>query len=367
MMQHTPTRTDPPGPIPRPRLRAAARAAAGLGAFCLLVLAGARRGADAGTFYCESTSKLVSGRVGTLARSHKTWLTPLRMRFDDGDELTTILRLDMGELWIANREKKTFLRRRIEDLMPGVAQIDDGMSRQLGKGVARFAATHDVGGHPCTKRQIDIGRTPCTMWVDESEGSRQAFETVRELAREAQLTMTGRRVLASPVTARFGALQGLPLEITVGDPKRVELTWTITRYSQPEVPKETFALPPGYRESNRADPQTYTLPEHVYYLGEATASYFAPSPERGKRSLLPPGLALGDAKLVQGFYEGDREGLQLAYIHWCRPLSFYLAADLWRFPLSGRAFNLLQVVGKAYVSGGLKSFPYIEILKRPAG
>jgi hypothetical protein len=333
---------------------------------CALLALAALSVADGGAFYCESTSKLVSKRVGTYTRSHKTWMTKRRMRFDDGEELITIFRLDMGELWIASRETKTFLRKPVDHLAPGIVHIDDGMSRILGKGVTRFASTKSISGRTCTKHRMLLGRTPCLLWVDKS--SEGAFDTARRLARDALIAMSGRRYFSSPAALPFGALRGLPLEISVGDPKTVELTWTITKHSQPEIPKEVFSLPSGYQESNRAPPQIYTLPEHVYYLGEATASYFAPpSSESRQRSLLPVDFVLKDAALVRGFYEGKADVERSGYIRWSRPLCFYLAPDLWHFPVSARAFNVLLVVGRSYLLGGLKYFPYLGILKRPAG
>ena len=59
-------------------------------------------------------------------------------------------------------------------------------------------------------------------------------------------------------------------------------------------------------------------------------------------------------------------GMRYGIFRWGKPLTFYLAPDLWRYPMSGRTINLLLVIGTALRGGGLRYYPQLEQIKRPA-
>jgi len=330
----------------------------------LAILCLSAAASEAATFYCEGTSKLVSRRIPSITRTHRTWLAEGRMRFDEGRLLTTIVRLDRGEIWIANRQKKTFLRYEARKIAPAIRDIGEQMARTVAKGVARLSKSELIGGETCRQVRVNLSRTPCKIWVEED--SREAFEAVRALARKAMERLGDVASAGAPVALPFAALRGLPRRVAIGDDTRLQLTWTVEKHHQRPVPDSVFKLPPGFREDSSVPAYTYTLPEHVYFLGEVTASYFAESPGDRARSLLPAAFTLADPELVKGFYESKRGAEQLGILRWARPLTFYLAPELWRFPLSARVVNVLMIIGVSYRHGGLAYYPYLNVIKRPA-
>jgi hypothetical protein len=169
------------------------------------------------------------------------------------------------------------------------------------------------------------------------------------------------------VAIALGGLRGMPREVSIGDPKRLRLTWTTDSYSDRPIPDSVFDLPPGYEENKAVPAAFFTVPETVYFMGEVTASYFATSAAQKSRSLLPREFTLTDEELVKGFYEGKPGAELLGVLRWAEPFTFYLAPELWCYPLSGRAINLLLVIGNAYRAGGLKQYPaYLNLLRVPA-
>ncbi|MFP4056495.1 MAG: hypothetical protein ACLF0G_06475 [Candidatus Brocadiia bacterium] len=328
----------------------------------LLLAAAGARGAD---FQLQGSSTLVSRRVGTVRRRHTVWLSRGRLRVDDGERLITIVRYDTDEVLIANREERTFLRQKISNLAPVLVEIDDVMARGIGRTVARTTTTKTIGDKTCTLCRIRLNATPCEVWVEaDSEG---AFQAIRDLARHALGALGDEVSAASPAALPFGSLRGIPREVALGDPEKLRLTWRIDRWRERKLADTVFRLPPGYREDPSKPAAAYTLPEHVYFLGEATASYWRPEGAEGRHSLLPPRFVLGDPELLQGFYKGQRGAEQLGIFRWADPLVFYLAPDLWRYPLSARATHLLLVIGTAYRGGGLEYYPALKELEKPPG
>jgi hypothetical protein len=330
----------------------------------IAALALAASGSQAADLYFECTSRIASPRVETILRPHTVRMSEGRLRVDDGEVLTTIVRFDTGEILIANRANRTFIRQKVANLAPVLVDFGEAMGRRLERQVRRSKATKTLGGQACRECRMRLNRTQITLWVDESGA--EAFDAVRTVARDALVRLGDKVSVASPVAIPFGALRGLPREITIGEPGRFQLTWTIENWVKRKLSDTAFELPPGYTEDASKPAYSYTLPEHAYFLGEATASYFAPEGVKKPRSLLPRAFTLTDAEAIQRFYEGERGSERIDIYHWCDPFSFYLAPDLWCYPLSTRAIHLFLAVGVAYKGGGLEYFPALEVMKRPA-
>jgi len=344
--------------------RGALAVAGALGLAAAVCGAGRQAEGGASGFYFESTHTLVSKRVGTTTRAHKTWLSEDRLRVDDGDLLTTIVRFDTGEILIASRPKKAFLRQEIKNVGGALMELGETMARHVGSRVTRTRFTKLVGGRPCTQCRFELGRgrrVLVSAWVEEE--SREAFDAVRALARQAAARMGSPRATLARV---LGSLHGMPREVSVGDPERVRLTWTIDRFERKAVASNTFELPADYQENVRLPAAAFTLPEHTYFLGEVTASYFAPSAEHRHRSLLPLGFELTSKTLLRDFYQGREGAHEFGIFRWAKPLTFYLAPELWRYPLSGRALKLLLDIGVCLRGGALKYYPAIQKVKLPA-
>jgi len=330
-------------------------------------------------FFFESTSTLVSKRVGTLVRKERVWLTEDALRFDSGPVqhtshaadakvafaggLSVVVRLDTGGVVIASGSTKTFVRLELRHFGGALLELGDTMSRYVSPRVLRYRDVEQVAGRRCVKHRVKLGKRgeAATMWVEED--SREMFDAVRALARATVPRMHGQR--ASLVLA-LGGLHGLPRRVEVGDPKRFGLTWTMERCERRAIRADTFKLPSGYREDKSVPAAAYTLPEHTVFLGEATAAYFAPTAAQRHRSLLPRDFAIVNSRVLRDFYQGRAGSQQTGIFYWARPLSFYLAPELWRFPLSGRAIATFLTIGTAFGAGGLKYYPLLNWGKIPA-
>ncbi len=354
-------------------------------AVAAVVVAGALAAdaAQVAGFYSESTSTLESKRIGTVTRRHRTWLTEDRLRFDDEaasppetvarllpthaegrlgcDALTTIVRLDTGEVLIANRARRTFIRQSIRNLGSVIAELADAMTRYVASRVVRTRLTRTIGGSPCHQCRIDLARVPCAVWVQDD--SRELFDALRAWARGASRRMGSAR---APLVLAFGGLGGLPREVTVGDPKTLALTWTVERYATDAVPNRIFDLPASFREDASVPAMSYVLLEHVYLVGETTASWYAKSPEQRDRSLMPTGLAITTPSLLNDFYKGRKGAERYGIYRWGKPLAFCMAPELWRYPLSGRSISFVILIGTCLRGGGLRYYPPLEMLKLPA-
>ena len=355
MGTHPMTRSERPGTAPL-LLRAAAVWLAAM------VAARAAGAGEAVGFYSESTSRLVSRRLDEpVTRKHKTWLTEDRLRFDHGDLLTIIVRLDTGEILVVNRPKRAYVRQSIKNLGGALVELGDAMVRHVPSRVVRTRNTREIGGRPCAECRIELARVPCSVWVEED--SREAFNAVRALAREASRKMGDVR---APLVLALGGLGGVPREFAIGDPKRLAFTWTVERHEQVPIPNRVFDLPAGCSEDASLPAAAYTLPEHVYFVGEVTAAWFAPTPEQRHRSLMPRGLEITNQTVLTEFYKGRQGAERYGILRWGKPLTFYLAPDLWRYPMSSRTIDLLLVIGTAFRGGGLRYYPNLGQIKRPA-
>jgi len=218
-----------------------------------------------------------------------------------------------------------------------------------------------VAGRQCTQCRIALGKTPCTVWVEDE--TTEAFNAARDLAQSAARKLGGVR---SGLVVALGALRGLPREVSLGDPKRFALTWTVESWDREPIEDAAFGLPAGFRSHVRKASPLYIEPDDVWFLGEVTAAYFATSPPYRYRSLLPREFTLTSDRLLKDFYEGRPGSQRIGVFRWAKPLTFYLAPELWRYPLSGRAIVVLTAIGMAFNDGGLKSYPSLKAIKTPA-
>jgi len=341
------------------------------------------RAGELAGFYAESTSTLVSKRIGTMTRKHKTWLTAERLRFDHEkatfpdilarhlqneakpgvgcDALTTIVDLRSGEILIANRAQRTYIRQSVKKLGGALAEVGDAMRKHVASRIARTYTVETIAGRPCRLCRVELARTPCQVWVEED--SREVFQALRTMARNGSRKMGGAR---APLVVAFGGFGGLPRKVVIGDPERLALTWTVERTSTEPIPPRTFELPVAFREDPSVPAMSYTLLEHVYLVGEATAARFAPSPDRRDRSLMPRGMAITSESVLKDFYEGRQGAEKYGIFRWSRPMTFFLAPELWHYPLSGRAINFLIVIGTSFRGGGLRYYPALEMIELPA-
>jgi len=354
---------------------------AALGA--VAALAGPARAGELAGFYAESTSVLVSRRIGTMTRKHKTWLTAERLRFDHEeatfpdilarhfgakskpahgcDALTTIVDLRSGEILIANRAQHTYIRQSLKNLGGALAELGDAMRKHVASRIARTYNVETIAGRPCRLCRVELARTPCEIWVEED--SREVFLALRAMARTASGGMGDRR---APLVMAFGGLGGVPRKIVIGDPERLALTWTVERTSTEPIAPSTFELPVAFRENPKVAAMSYTLLEHIYLVGEAAAARFAPSPDKRNRSLMPRGMAITTESVLKDFYEGRRGAERYGIFRWSRPMTFFLAPELWRYPMSGRAIDFLIVIGTSFRGGGLRYYPALEMIELPA-
>ena len=82
---------------------------------------------------------------------------------------------------------------------------------------------------------------------------------------------------------------------------------------------------------------------------------------------MPQGLAITTPSVLADFYKGREGAHRLGIFRWAKPVAFYLAPELWRYPLSARSINLLLVIGTSFRGGGLRYYPALEMVKTPAG
>lgn len=354
-----------------------------LAALCAVAAAaGPARAGELAGFYAESTSTLVSKRIGTMTRKHKTWLTAERLRFDHEetefsdilarhfgakskaahgcDGLTTIVDLRSGEILIANRAQRTYIRQSVKNLGGALAELGDAMRKHVASRIARTYNVETIAGRPCRQCRVELARTPCEIWVEED--SREVFLALRAMARNASGGMGNRR---APLVMAFGGLGGVPRKVVIGDPERLALTWTIEHTSTEPIAARTFDLPAGFREDATV-PMAYALLEDVYLIAEATAARYAPSPDRRDRSLMPRGMAITTESVLKDFYEGRQGAEKYGIFRWSRPMTFFLAPELWHYPLSGRAINFLIVIGTSFRGGGLRYYPALGVVELPA-
>lgn len=356
--------------------------------FCALaatLLAGAAQageGPGIAGFHSQSTTTVVSKRIGTLTRRGETWLTADKLRFDykattlprplarllgkdtvpGCEALTILVHLATGEIRIANRARRTFVRQNLRNIGTPLVEWADAMDRSVSPRIGHTRRTTEIGGAACRRSRVEIARARCTVWVEEE--SRETFDAVRAWARAASGGMGSRR---APLVVALGGLGGLPRQMTLGDPERLALTWTMDRYDTEPIPGRVFELPDGFREDPSQPAMAYTLVEHVYLLGEASAAYFAASEARRERSLLPRGFALTTKSVLEDFYKGRQGAERYGIYRWAKPLTFLLAPDLWHYPLSGRSIDLLMVIGTSLRGGALRYYPLVEaMMKIPA-
>ncbi|MFW6108222.1 MAG: hypothetical protein ACOC8D_00260 [bacterium] len=356
------------------------RPAAPLCALAVALLAAAARAGEGPTiagFHCQSTSTLVSKRIGTITRQHETWLTEETLRVDHAatklpeplarqlgketalgcEALTIIVHLDSGEVRIANRDRRTFVRHDLRKIGSALCDWADAMNRHVSSSIGHTRKTKQVGGRTCRQSYVEIARSRCTVWVQE--GSRDTFDAVRGWARAASGQLGSVR---APLVVAMGGLGGLPRQVTIGDPERLALTWTVDRYDTAAVPSHVFTLPDSFREDPSQPAMAYTLLEHVYLVGEASAAYFAKSEDQRDRSLMPRGFDLTTEAVLQDFYQGRVGSERYGIFRWAKPLTFFLAPELWHYPLSGRSIDLLMVIGVSFRGGALRYYPALKTL-----
>jgi len=214
---------------------------------------------------------------------------------------------------------------------------------------------------PC---RFYVSEVACTAWVQEN--TEEAFNAVRELARGVVQRAGDKSSPGSQAALALAGLRGIPREISIGDPGRLQLTWTIERYEPRDIPPTAFELPVDFRQDPETPASLYTLPEHLYFLAEASAAYFARPGQKAPLSLLPRRFTITDPQVLKTFYEGKADAEAFEMLRWAEPLTFYLAPDLWCYPLSGRIIDLMLVIGTANQHGGLARFPRLNALKPPA-
>lgn len=313
-------------------------------------------------FFFESKSTLRSRRLRTpFETTRRAWLTDRKLRFDDGEQLTTLIDLDSGEVTILSRQTNTYIRQNLKNIGGALLELGETMARRVSGRVVRTRNIKEIGKKPCKQCRVELAGVPCSIWVQED--SRETFNAVRSLARAATRKMGGTR---SALVTAFGGLGGVPREFVIGDPKQIEFQWTVTQLEPQVISNRMFDLPASAREDASVKAMAYKLPEDVYFCGEVTAGHFAPTPAQRSRSLMPKGMSITDEKVLKDFYEGREGAEQHAIFRWAKPLMFHLVPEMWCYPLSGRSANMLLLIGTCLRGGALRYYPAIEKIKMPA-
>ena len=243
-----------------------------------------------------------------------------------------------------------------------LSELGSTMAKHVSSRVGRTRLTRVIGGKSCRECRLEVAKTRCRVWVEED--TREAFNAVRALARGAAAKMGDRR---ARLVVTCGGLGGIPRAFAIGDPQRLEFTWTVDRWQQKAIADSAFRPPAEYREDASVPAASYTLPEHIYFVGEVTAAHFAKTPiTRAGRSLMPQGFAITTESVLDDFYKGRAGSQQHGVFRWAKPLSFYLVPEMWCYPMSGRSINLLLVIGTSFGGGGLKYYPTLRQIEMPA-